>query len=108
MIRRLIWLLMGWKGPIPLHAYSTGEYLIAFGGAALLVALYPLWFRLAFVIGRRGRTARVSAWTFGIALGLAWYALALDLFLFNTTIIILAGLLVVLVGLGIYLVANRT
>lgn len=107
MIRRLIWYLMGWPGPIPLHTYSTAEYLIALGGAALLMALYPLWFRIAFAIGQRGRTARVAGWIFGVALGFAWYALALDLFLFNTLLIALLGLAAVLVGLGIYLVLNR-
>jgi hypothetical protein len=84
MVRQLIWFLLGWEGPIPIHVYSGAEYLIAFGGAGIALALYPIWFRLSFAISHRGKVARVGAWMAAIALAVAWDILALDISLFNT------------------------
>jgi hypothetical protein len=107
MIRSLIWHLLGWPGPIPLYTRTPEEYYVALGGAVLLLALYPLWFRVAFAIGHRGRTARASGWIWSFALALAWSALALDWFNFNTPFIVFPGLLLVLIGIGAWLISNR-
>lgn len=107
MIRQLIWLVLGWEGPIPMHAYSGTEYLIAFGGAGAALALYPVLFRAAFGICLRGRTGRIGAWVAASALALAWVILALDLFLFNTTLIVFPLLFLILAGVAVYLWVNR-
>ena len=107
MIRQLIWLVLGWEGPIPIHAYSGVEYLIAFGGAGVAMGLYPVWFRMGFGVSGRGKTARAGAWVMALALAVAWGILALDLMLFNTTMIVLPVLVLLLVGVTLYLWLNR-
>lgn len=107
MIRQLLWFLLGWEGPIPIHTYSPTEYLIALGGAGVFLALYPLWFRIGFAVSHRGKVARLGGWVTAIALAIGWYILALDLLLFNTTLIVLPALLVILGGVAFYLLLNR-
>ena len=107
MIRQLIWLVLGWEGPIPMHAYSGAEYLIAFGGAGAAMGLYPVWFRMGFGVSGRGKIARVGAWVIALALAMAWVILVLDLMLFNTTMIVLPALVLLLLGVTLYLWLNR-
>ena len=86
---------------------SSAEYLIAVVGAVLLFALYPLWFRIAFDICRRAKAARPAALLVAAALGVSWYLLVLDIFLFRTTILVFWVLVLVLVGIFAYLFLNR-
>ena len=83
MIRQLLWFVLGWGGPVPLHTYSGIEYLIAFGGGGVAVSLYPVWFRMGFSVAQRGKQARIGAWAVAVVLAVAWCLLALDLLLFN-------------------------
>jgi hypothetical protein len=107
MIRQLIWFVLGWEGPIPTHSYSGLEYGIAFGGAALGLALYPVFFRLCFGLCQRGKNARVGAWSVAVMCAIAWYMLTLDLFLFNTTLIVFPVLFLSMTGVTFYLFLNR-
>lgn len=107
MIRQLIWYVLGWEGPIPLHSYSGAEYLIALGGAGAALALYPVLFRMGFGVCHTGKNARVGAWVTAIALAVAWWVLALDLFLFNTTLIVFPALFLTLSGATFYLILKR-
>ncbi len=104
MIRQLIWFVLGWEGPIPIHTYSGAEYLIAFAGAGGAFALfYAGFFFLGFRLCRRATIARVGARIAAIAGAAAWFVLALDWFLFNTTLIVGPMLLVTLSGVMLYL-----
>jgi hypothetical protein len=42
-----------------------------------------------------------------IALAMAWYILALDIFLFNTTLIVFPTVFLILSGVTLYLFLNR-
>ena len=107
MIRQLLWFALGWGGPVPLHTYSGIEYLIAFGGGGVALAFYPVWFRMGFGIVQRGKQARIGAWAIAVALAGAWGLLALDLLLFNTTLIVVPLLCLAMVGVLVYLWVHR-
>ena len=107
MIRQLLWFVLGWGGPVPLQTYSGVEYLIAFGGGGVALALYPMWFRMGFSVVQRGKQARLGAWVIAVTLAAAWCLLALDLLLFNTTLIVLPLLCLTMVGVLVYLWVHR-
>ncbi|MBI3798688.1 MAG: hypothetical protein HY268_17195, partial [Deltaproteobacteria bacterium] len=75
--------------------------------AAVALALYPVFFRLCFWISQRGKNARVGAWITAVVCAVAWYLLALDLFLFNTTLIVFPLMFLTLAGVTLYLFLNR-